>query len=98
MHAPCSDLDEEQDVERLQERRLDREEVAREDTRRLSLQEPAPANAPAGSRTDAAAAEQHRDTRSGNSDSELAQLAIDPQVSPPRVIPGHLQDQLADLR
>src|SRR5450830_945459 len=78
--------------------RLGREEVAGEDTRRLSLQEPAPANAPAGSRTDAGAAEQHRDARRGNADPELSELAFDPQVTPPGVLPGHRKDQPANLR
>jgi len=51
-------LDEEQDVERLEKRRLDREEIARQDARCLSLQELTPRQAPAGGRTDAGAAKQ----------------------------------------
>ena len=45
VHAPCPDLDEEQDVERLQEGGLHREEVAGEDPRCLSAQELRPAGA-----------------------------------------------------
>jgi hypothetical protein len=55
MHSPCPDLDEEQDVEGLEERRLDGEEVACQDARCLSLQELAPRRTPAGGRTDAGA-------------------------------------------
>ena len=44
------------------------------------------------------AAEKHRDTRRGGADPELPQLAFDPQVSPPGVLPRHHKDQRADLR
>ena len=48
MHTPCPDLNEEQDVERLEKRGLDREEIARQDPCCLSLQELAPRQATAG--------------------------------------------------
>ena len=98
MHAPCPDLDEEQDVKRLEKRGLDREEIARQDAGYLSLQELAPRQAPAGAGPTLRAAKQHRDTRRGRADPELPQLAFDPHVSPPRVLPRHLKDQLAGLR
>ena len=57
-----------------------------------------PGGGPDRRRTDAGAAKKHRDARRGRADPELSQLAFDPQVSPPGVLPRHLKDQLADLR
>ena len=39
-----------------------------------------------------------RDRRGGDPDAELEQLALDPEVAPPCVFPGHPKDQLAHRR
>jgi hypothetical protein len=44
-------------------------------------------------RSQTAAAQSVRDGRGGDSDAELEQLALDPQVAPPRVLPGQPKDQ-----
>jgi hypothetical protein len=36
--------------------------------------------------------------RGADADPELAQLALDPDVAPPRVLPGEAQDDVAELR
>jgi len=59
MHPPCPELDEEQDVERLEHRRLDGEEVAREDAMGLRGEELAPRwTGPARCRSEAVAQQQ----------------------------------------
>jgi len=71
--------------------------VAREDGERLEPQELRPSRSdPSRRRTEAAPAEHGGDGGGRDADPELQQLAPDPHIAPPRVLPRHPQDQLAD--
>jgi hypothetical protein len=95
---PRADLDEEQHVERSQERRLHGEEVTGNDTLCLSPEELRPSRSvPSGSRSESMTAEQRADARGPDPDPERAELTLDPHASPPGVLPGQAKDQLTNL-
>src|SRR5712691_1192831 len=97
VHLPGADLDEEQDVERLQGDGLHREEVAGEDPLCLRTQEPRPALAvPSGSRPEARSAKERTDRGGTDPYTEPAELSLDPHAPPPWVLPCHTADELAD--
>src|SRR5438132_4447876 len=99
MDAPGSKLDDEQDVQGLQSDRLHGEEVGGENAAGLRSQELRPGRTRSPrSRTEAGSAEDRADRRGPDPDTELRELAADPHAAPPRVLPGHPQDQLRDLR
>jgi hypothetical protein len=93
------DLDEEQDVERLKERRFHREEVTGQDSLGLSAQELRPGwAASTRCRPEAVSPEQRADCRRPDPDAETAQLPLDPHTSPARVLPRQAKNQLTNLR
>lgn len=97
--APCGELDEEQDVQGLQGDRLHREEVRGEDALGLSSQELRPARAGAPWRwAEAGLAKQPPDGRRADADAELSELALNPDVAPPGVLPRQAKDEVAELR
>src|SRR5919204_3372084 len=83
MHATGRELDEEQDVEALQEERVDGEEIALEDARRLLAQKLRPTDfLPLRRRLDPFLLEDRPDRAGGELDAEPDQLALDPPVPP----------------
>lgn len=83
-HSPALELDEEEHVQGLQPDRLDGEEVTGDDRGGLGADELAP-GVPVWARTgldgrDAA------DARGGDLDAELLELALDPLITPARLI------------
>jgi hypothetical protein len=98
MHAPGVDLDDEEHVQRAQPRRLHGEEVGRQDTPGLAAQELAPRRArPPCGRAEAMATQQRSDDRRREPHPELGELSLDPQASPPWVLPSYSQDELPNL-
>src|SRR5450759_354478 len=93
-----ADLDEEQHVERLQERGLHGEEVAGPDAVGLSMQELAPGRTSPRGRAEAFAGEHPLDRTRPNANAELAQLALNPDTPPAWVVLGHVHDEPTDLR
>ena len=96
VHAPRANLEEEQDVDRLQEERLDGEEVAGQELLPVPAQAgpPGVAASPAlrGGR-DVVPLEDVADGRAAEGVAQLAQLAVDPAVAPAPVLGGEPQDQ-----
>jgi hypothetical protein len=95
-HAPARKLDEEQDVEALQEQRVDGKEIALDDARRLAAQKLPPARfEPPRRRLDARLAQDRPDGARRDPDAQPDQLALDAAVSPPWVLARQPQHQLA---
>jgi hypothetical protein len=95
---PRGQLDEEQDVQRLQEHRLDREEVAGQHSPALSSQELAPGRTrPTRRRSHARSAQDASHGARTDPDPKLAELALDPHASPPGVLPTQTQDQISSF-
>src|SRR5919198_2221959 len=98
MHAAGREFDEKQDIEALQEERVDSEEVALENARRLLAQELGPACLePLRRRLDPFLVEDRPDRAGGDLDAEADQLALDLPVPPARVLPREPHDQLTHL-
>src|ERR1035437_5130650 len=98
MDPPAAELDEHKDVERPEPDGLDREEVAGDDSIRLSPQELGPARAgPSRGRTEPCGPQQGTDRRRAGSDAELPELALDPDAAPARVLPGHPEDERTEF-
>ena len=92
-------LDEHQHVQSLQQHRVHVQEVDRDDPRGPGCQELPPRRArPARRRIDARSTQDlpHRGRRHRHA--ELDQFAVDPAVSPPRILPGRADDQAGDAR
>src|SRR5664280_3167190 len=91
---PAAELDEHQDVQRAEPGGLDGEEVAGHDPARLRPEELAPgwASAPWGG-TESRSSEQGPDRRRADADPELAELALDPDAAPARILPGQPDDE-----
>ena len=86
--AAGRELDEEQDVEPLQEERVDGEEVALENARRLLAEKLGPARLePPRRGLDPRLLQDRPDRARGELDPEPDQLALDPPVAPARVLP-----------
>lgn len=95
--AGCQ-FDEEQDVEALQEQRVDAEEVALEDARRLRAQELGPACFGAvRCRLDPRLLQDRPHCARGELDAEADQLTLDPTVAPTRVLAGEAQHKLTHV-
>src|SRR6266508_3682311 len=96
VHPSRGELDEEQEVHRLQERGLHGEKVAGEHSLRLLAEEFAPPRAgPTGRRSQAAAAKDPPDGARPHTDTELAELALDPDAPPSGVLPAQAGNELA---
>ncbi len=92
------DLNEGQDVERLEEQGLHREEVAGQDPSGLGPQELRPAWTRSARRgTQALSAKKGPDGGGGDPDAELGELALDPDAAPRAVLPPQPKDQLAGV-
>src|SRR6266540_1725010 len=86
--APGRKLDEKEHVEALQEERVDGEEVALQEARRLSPQELAPVLLePLRRRLDPRLLQNRPDGARGQLDPKPDQLTLDPPVAPARVLP-----------
>jgi len=92
------ELDEEQDVERLQEHRLDREEVACDDSSALCSQELAPGRTGSTRRgPEAGATQDPPDGARSDPDPQLAEFALDSHASPSGVLPAETDDEIGRL-
>src|SRR5918995_6529800 len=92
------DLDEEQDVQRLQQHGLYREEVVRQHSPALCPQELAPCRTGAAwCRPQAGAAQDPPDGTRPGADPELAELALDPDATPPGILPAETRDEIDRL-
>ncbi len=92
------ELDEEQDVERLQEHRLDREEVAREHSPPLCSEELAPGRTGSTRRgPEAGATQDPPDGARSDPDPQLAEFALDSHASPSGVLPAETDDEIGRL-
>jgi hypothetical protein len=98
MHPPAGKLDEKQHIDPPQHDRVDREEVARDQAPCLAANELTPRHptAPA-SRPDPSSDQDVADTRRRDLGPKPSQLARDPPVPPPRVLPSQPQDQLSNV-
>jgi hypothetical protein len=95
VHAAARQFDEEEHVEPMQPKRLDREEVTLEDPGSLLAEEFSPAHARLSRRRlDPVAMEQIPDGTRRQADAEPDQLAVDPLVPPARVLRRQAQDEL----
>jgi hypothetical protein len=98
MDPPAAELDEHEDVEGAEPGRLDGEEVARDDPVRLGPKELGPRRAgPSWGGTRSGSPEHGSDRRRADSDAELAELALDPDAAPARVLPGKSQDERTEF-
>ena len=98
MNPPGGELDEEQDIERLQEHRLDGEEVARQHSPALCSEELAPGRTrPARRGTEASATKDATHGAGPDPDSELAQFALDPHAPPSGVLSSETNDEISRL-
>ena len=96
--APAAVGDEEQRVVAAQEHALDGEEIARDDARRLRVQELAPARPAAPRRRlQSRSSEKTADAGRRHPEAELAQLAADPPMAPARILAREPQHQLPNL-
>ena len=94
-----AELYEEQDVERLQEHRLDREEVAGDDALGLGGEELTPGRTvPARRPPKTRATKDRPDRRRRDDDPQALKLALDPYAPPAGVLSRHAQDQGPGLR
>src|SRR6266536_313084 len=92
------ELDEEQDIERLQEHRLDREEVAREHSPALCSEELAPGRTGSTRRgPEAGATQDPPDGARSDLDPQLAEFALDSHASPSGVLPAETDDEIGRL-
>ena len=98
MGLPGGVLDDEEDIEALEQHRVNGEEVRRQDPFRLAFEELCPARASPGCRPQAMAAKDASDRRRTHPDSELAQLALDAHTTPAAVLAAEAYDQLHQLR
>src|SRR5450759_2409039 len=97
MDPPAAQLDEHEDVQCSEPGGLYREEVARDDAIRLRPEELGPGRPAAPRRgTEPGDPEQGADRRCADSDPELAELALDPDAAPARVLPGQPEDERTD--
>jgi hypothetical protein len=96
---PAAELDEHEDVERPEPGGLHAEEVAGDDALCLGPQELGPgwAGAPRDG-TEPSDPKQGADRRRAGSDAELPELALHPDTTPARVLPGEPEDERTDLR
>lgn len=93
MNAARRELDEEQDVQRLQPDGLHREEVRGKDPVRLGPEELSPRRARSSRRRAELLHPEHSpDGGCAHPDAHLAQLAPDANVAPAGVLPGQAQD------
>jgi hypothetical protein len=91
-------IDEEQDVESLQPDRLHGEEVGGEDAMCLGPQELRPGGTLAPrSGTEAVSTKNPSDGRRAHPDADLPQFSLDPEVTPPRVLPGEAEHECPDV-
>jgi hypothetical protein len=91
------ELDEEQHVERLQQHRLDGKEVAGQRSPALRPKELAPGRTGAPwcpCRSQAGPAKDPPDRARSDPDPELAEFALDPYATPPRVLPAETDDEI----
>src|SRR5918995_2523905 len=97
-HALGGELNEEQYVDSGQKHRLDREEVAADDTCRLLGKKLPPGRlaSPWGG-AEAVPTEDPRDRRGGDLCSELLELALNALVAPARVLTGEAHNQVFDV-
>src|ERR1035437_8591797 len=92
------DLDEEEDVEATQQDSVDGEEVAGQDSPRVSAEEIAPTHfAPSRSRWNPAVMKDAANRGRRHVDAELAQLALDPQIAPGWIVRGQAGDKIPRL-
>ena len=98
MDAPGRELDKEQDIKPFEEERVDGEEVALEDARRLLAQNLRPARLePVRRGLDPFLAQDRPDRARGELDPESDHLALDPPVPPAGVLPRKPHNQLTNL-
>jgi hypothetical protein len=98
VNAPRGEIDEEQDVQRLQECRLDREEVAGQHAPPLGSEELTPRwPGPTGRGPEASSAKDPPDGARPDPYPELSQLALDPHAPPPRVLSAQAENQFSCL-
>jgi hypothetical protein len=74
------------------------EEISGQDAPRLGAEELDPRGATPGGRPQTRTPEQGGDGRGRDPHPELQELSLDPQVAPPRVLPGQAEDQFPNLR
>jgi hypothetical protein len=99
LDPPRRERDEEQDVDPLQERCLDGQEVAGEHARRLCSHERSPGRVASLRRRQQTRCKQYlADRRRRDGDPDALELADDPPVSPVRVLVGEPQDQRSQRR
>ena len=92
-------LDEHQDVQALQQHGVHVEEVDGEDPGGLGVQELPPARARASRcRIDARGMQDLPHGGRRDCDAELGELAVDPAVSPRRILPRQADDKAGDAR
>src|ERR1051325_9246634 len=99
VQVAVTDLEHEQDVEASQrERAVDVEEVDREHAGGLGAQElpPTGVGVPQRCWRDAVSLEDPADRRGAHAVAELEQLALEPDVAPARVLPGHPYHQRSE--
>ena len=93
--APRPELNKEKDIETSEVPGVDREVVGGQDRRGLSSEKLAPTKSRTFRRGGyPISAEQVPDRAGGDPITELQELASNPHVAPPRVLPGQPQDQL----
>ncbi len=98
MHAASRQFDEEEDVKPSQPERLDREEITLKHPGGLLAEELSPARARSSRcRLDAVAAKDVPDAAGRQWNAESDELAMDPLVSPGRILRREAQDELSRL-
>lgn len=96
--SSASQLDKEEDVEAMQQHRVNAEEVGRHDVRRLGTEERPPCGTrPARRWSHVMIKEDQGDGAAGQADAELQKLALDAPVTPPRVLLGQAHHEGAGL-
>ena len=99
VHPAGAVLDKHQDVQPVQQHGVCVQEIHREDPGGLGVQELPPGRArPAGSRIDARGMQDLPHRRRRDRNAELRQLAVDPTVSPQRILLRQPDDQAGDAR
>src|SRR2546430_3110200 len=97
LDPPGREQEEEEDIDPLQEDRLDAQKVASQHARRLRAQKGSPPRMRSLWRRPETSLEQHlAHGRRRNRDAETVEFADDPLVPPVRVLPSEPQDQLAE--
>src|SRR5215472_7225528 len=98
VHTPGRHLHDEQHIQAPEQDRVDREEITRQQALSLGAQERPPGGIhAAGSRPAPASPQDPADGRLADMMAETGQLAVDPAVSPGRVLTCQPQHQVADL-